>query len=144
MNEKGSLLVGLLLVGMIGSVILMIGVFALPRYTNLPGLDNNGNTNNEGSTVEAINQTENIKIKSNLKSLQIALLSFYSENGSYPKSLEDLFSYSGVSIETKGLVYEYCYANSAIVYYKGNGNQGLVFNYEQVVESNGSEPFCKR
>src|SRR3989344_6727534 len=96
MSERGSLLVGLMMAGVILSFTIIVVIYSLPRYsTNLNSVATNSaaGTSEEGvggTPADLINQANSVKIQADLKSIQTSMLAYYAEQGAYPSSLEEL------------------------------------------------------
>lgn len=145
MNERGSLLVGLMMGGVILSFAIVVVIYSLPRYsTDLNSAATDSLTQNSdsggGTPADAIKQANNIKVQADLKSLQTSMMAFYAEQGVYPASLQELASFMGLQIDTANIVYTYCSDNSVVVYHNSEGYQGYVFTEGQSSPSNGSSP----
>lgn len=147
MNDRGSLLVGMMLAIMLGSFILLLSFLVLPRYTNLPNLgigkNQSGSESQESGPGALLRQAGSVKVQADLKNLQVSVLSYYAQQGAFPDSLPELVSYMGTGVDTSNLVYMKCSEGSAILYHNSSGYPGYKFNFEQTVPTNGSsKPSC--
>ncbi|MEX0621993.1 MAG: hypothetical protein WD187_03320 [Candidatus Woykebacteria bacterium] len=152
MNERGSLLIGLMISGVIITMLLLLVTFSLSRYTtsvNIPGIGKNSASNNNsavsqvgGTPTQIVKQAETVKIQADLKALQTLMAAFYAEQGVYPSTLAELTSYSGVQVATTNIKYISCSDQSVVLYYDAEGYQGYVFNQGQITPTSESPPSC--
>jgi hypothetical protein len=135
--------------GFIIMIAFVVVIYSLPIYT--PGVSPTGGTSDQNTSsgtsgginpTEAVNQANEIKAKADLKAIQTQLMAYYSEQGTYPGSLEELASHMGTVATTSNMIFTSCSDQSAVIYHNSSGYPGYVFNYEQVASSNGSPPSC--
>jgi hypothetical protein len=137
MNERGGLLVGLVMAVFIVSIGFFVVLFAMPRFstdqTDLGG-------SNDGTITGPLKQAESVKIKADLKAISTNLMAYYAEQGSYPTSLADLSSSMGVSIDTTNIIYEKCSNTSVSFYYDSPSYPGYIHDSTQVRSVNDDSP----
>lgn len=140
MSQRGGLLVGLVMAGLVLSIGIYVVLFAIPRFsTNQTDLDDSS----DGTITGPLKQAESVKIKADLKAVSTNLMAYYAENGHYPTSLTDLASSMGVSIDTSNIIYEKCSSASVAFYYNSQGYPGYIHESTQVRSVNdGSPPSC--
>jgi hypothetical protein len=137
MSERGGLLVGLVMAGLVLSIGISVVLFAIPRFsTNQTDLDNF----NDGTITGPLKQAESVKIKADLKAVSTNLIAYYAENGHYPTSLTGLASSMGISIDTTNIIYEKCSSVSVAFYYNSQGYPGYIHESTQVRSVSDSAP----
>jgi len=145
MDDRGSLLAGLLIAGTLISIVFLFVVFGLPRFTtntNIAGPNGSPTSQVGGTPDEILQQANDVKIQAELKSISTALTAYYAEMGAYPNSLEEVASYGGGG-DLTNIEYLRCSDQSVAFYYNSSGYPGYVFNYEQVSSTSGSKaPSC--
>ncbi|OGY25672.1 MAG: hypothetical protein A2Z11_04420 [Candidatus Woykebacteria bacterium RBG_16_43_9] len=146
MSERGSLLVGLMMAGVILSFTIIVVIYSLPRYStdrNSVATNSAAGTSEDGvggTPADLINQANSVKIQADLKSIQTQMIAYYAEQGVYPNSLEDLTSFMGTQATASKITYISCSDQSALLYHDSSGYPGFVFNHEEVTPSKGSPP----
>jgi len=140
MSERGSLLAGLLMAGLILSIVVFVVLFAVPRSRTIQTNLNGGtDAQNDGSITGPIKQAENVKIQTNLKSLSTQMMAYYAEQGAYPNSLAELSSFGGGS-DTSNVTYFKCSEESAFFYHNSSGYPGYKFQYGEATPTSGEKP----
>jgi len=145
MSERGSLLIGLMMSGVILSFATVVVIYSLPRYSTdlnsaaTDALEQNSDSG-DGTPADAIKQASKIKVQADLKSLQTSMMAFYAEQGEYPSSIQELNSFMGTQLENTQIVYVFCSIGSVIIYYKSADYPAYVFSDGQSTSTNGSSP----
>ena len=144
MNERGGLLVGLVMGGLILSVGITVVLFTIPRFrTTQTDLDNTTGLQNDGTVTSSLTQAQKLKIQADLRAISTQLTMYYVEQSNYPASLAELTSSMGVDIDTANIIYEKCSSNSVAFYHNSPGFPGYVHKYERATSVNdGSPPSC--
>ncbi len=143
MNERGFLLVGLMMAGVILSFAIVVVIYSLPRYsTDLGSVATNSASSNSGggTPTDLINQANSVKIQADLKSIQTSMMTHFAEQGVYPNSLQELNSFMGIRADTANIMYVTCSVGSVILYHNSSGYPGYIFNEGQSSPSKGSSP----
>ena len=145
MNERGFLLVGLIMAGVILSFAVVVVIYSFPRYsTDLNSAATDALTQNSdaggGTPADAIKQANKIKVQADLKSIQTSMMAYFAEQGVYPNSLQELNSYMGVQADTTSIMYISCSQTSVILYHNSSDYPGYIFTEGQSSPSNGSSP----
>ena len=143
MNERGFLLVGLMMAGVILSFAIVVVIYSLPRYSTDLGYiaTNSASSNSGGGTpTDLINQANSVKIQADLKSIQTSMIAYYAEQGTYPSSLQELNSYMEIQTDTTNIMYVTCSVGSIVLYHNSSGYPGYIFNEGQSSPLNGSSP----
>lgn len=143
MNERGFLLVGLMMAGVILSFAIIVVIYSLPRYsTDLVSVATNSESSNSGggTPTDLINQANSVKIQADLKSIQTSMIAYYAEQEAYPSSLQELNSYMEIQTDTTNIMYVTCSVSSVVLYHNSSGYPGYIFNEGQSSPSNGSSP----
>jgi len=147
MDERGSLLIGLLFSGVILATLLIFVTVALPRYTTFPsipgtnkttGSNNSASTGGGGSPTALINQAESVKIQADLKALSTQMMAYYTQQGTYPDSLEELGSFGDTN--SSNINYVKCSEESVVFYHNSTGYPGYTFQYGQATSVGGENP----
>ena len=145
MNERGFLLVGLIMAGVIISFALVVVIYSFPRYSTdlnsaaTDALEQN-NDSSGGTPADAIKQANKIKVQADLTTIQTSIMAYFADQGAYPNSLQELDSYMGIQTDTANIIYTYCSVGSATIYHNSTGYPGYIFNEGQTSPSNGSSP----
>ena len=142
MNDRGSLLVGLLTAGTLISIVFLFVVFGLPRFTtntNIAGPNGSPTSQVGGTPDEVLRQAADVKIQAELKSISTALAAYYAEMGVYPNSLEEVASYSGGG-DLTNIEYLRCSEQSAVFYHNSSGYPGYILNSGETTPTSGSSP----
>jgi len=147
MSERGSLLIGLIMSGVILSFALVVVIYSFPRYsTDLNSAATDALTQNSdadgGTPADAIKQANKIKVQADLKSIQTSMMIYFAEQGSYPNSLEELISYMGSNDNTVGMKYLKCSDQGVAIYHNSSGYPGYIFDNDQITPTSGSAPTC--
>ena len=86
MKSQGSMLISLISGVFFLVILTVVALTLLPRYTQL---GTNPVTNQEGSgkITDPINMAAAVATQADLKSIQVGLEAYFTENGAYPNSL---------------------------------------------------------
>lgn len=136
MNDRGALLVSLLAASLI-----MVSMFVVLNLTILRSSNILTNTGSDGGGASnPIEEASNIKIQAELKSVLVALNTYYAEQGSYPDDLAELGSYTNTS--ATGVVYTKCSSSSVVFYYNGANYPGYKIDGFEQTSTSGAVPSC--
>ena len=142
MDDRGSLLAGLLIAGTLISIVFLFVIFGLPRFTtntNIAGPNGSPTSQVGGTPDEILQQAAGVKIQAELKSLSTALTAYYAEMGVYPNSLEEVASYGGGG-DLTNIEYLGCSDQSVAFYYNSSGYPGYLLNSGEISPTSGSSP----
>ncbi len=141
MNERGGLLVGLVMAGLILSVGITVVLFAVPRFsTTQTDLDDTTGMQNDGTVTSSLTQAQKLKTQADLRAISTQLTVYYVEQSSYPTSLVELTSSMGTDIDTANIIYEKCSSSSVAFYHNSPGFPGYIHESTQVRSVSGSSP----
>src|SRR3990167_7451343 len=110
MNQKGGLLVGIIIVTLLILPLLVVLNFGYLGSIGKSLNPSNSNENNSQAGVSGLlGQAQQVKVQANLKAVATALEVYYADLGSYPTSLAEIGDYlSGTDISN--ILYTQCSA----------------------------------
>ena len=142
MNQKGGLLVGIIIVTLLILPLLVVLNFGYLGFIGKSLNPSNSNENNSQAGVSGLlGQAQQVKVQANLKAVATALEVYYADLGSYPTSLAEIGDYlSGTDISN--ILYTQCSASSAVVYHNSENYPGYILGENSPKPTSGSIPSC--
>lgn len=142
MDQKGGILVGIIIVSLLIIPLLIVLNFGYlgsltNRFTTAGEQGNNASVGPSG----LLNQAEQTKTQADLKSISTGLEVYMTETGAYPNSLAEVSEYFG-GIDTTNIIYTKCSSFSAIIYHNSENYPGYILGGAGLKPTSGEVPSC--
>lgn len=142
MDQKGGLLVGIIIVSLLIIPLLVVLNFSyLGSLTNRFAPAGEQENNTAVGPAGLLTQAEQTKIQADLKSISTGLEAYTTEVGAYPNSLDQVSEYFG-SINTTDFIYTKCSNSSAIIYHNSENYPGYILGGAGLKPTSGEVPSC--
>ncbi|MEX0617126.1 MAG: hypothetical protein WD231_04985 [Candidatus Woykebacteria bacterium] len=122
---RGSALISLLAAVFILVLLIVTFNFLLPKYFPLGIL----NSNNSSSVTSPIDKANVLSDQANLTAVETSLQVYFSENGRYPNSLDELRESGQLQVDTSKYTYQTCEVEGTkVIIFSISSNQGILLN----------------